>query len=80
MGNIIQGVDILDYIHSIDKENKKFQAITLQNLEELISDKEVFRAARKVILDSFNSYTRSVVRNIFGDDFEYIQRYRSDSK
>lgn len=74
MGNIIQGVDILDYIHAIDKENKKFQAITLQNLEELLEDKEVYKQARKIILDSFNSYTRAVIREVFGDDFEFLGR------
>ena len=72
MGNVIQGVDILDYIHNIDKENKKFQAITLQNLEELIPNKDVYKQARKIVLDSFNSYTRAVIRDIFGDDFEFI--------
>jgi len=77
MGNVIQGVDILDYIRAIDKENKKFQAITLQNLEELLEDKETYRLARKIVLDSFNSYTRAVIREIFGDDFEFIGSSKS---
>jgi len=76
MGNVIQGVDILDYIRAIDKENKKFQAITLQNLEELLEDKETYRLARKVVLDSFNSYTRAIIREIFGDDFEFLSKNR----
>ena len=78
MGNVIQGVDILDYIYAIDKENKKFQAITLQNLEDLIEDKETYKVARKIVLDSFNSYTRAIIRDIFGDDFEFIQNRRSN--
>ena len=78
MGNAIQGVDILDYIYAIDKENKKFQAITLQNLEDLLEDRETYKLARKIVLDSFNSYTRAVIRNIFGDDFEFIQNRRQN--
>jgi len=77
MGSIIQGIDILDYIRNIDKENKKFQAITLQNLEDLIKDEDTYKLARKVVLDAFNSYTRAVLRNIFGDDFEFIQHRRN---
>lgn len=78
MGNAIQEVNILDYIETIVRENKKFQAITLQNLEDLIEDKEIYQQARKIVLDSFSSYTRAVIREIFGDDFEFISSKRSN--
>lgn len=67
----IQGLDILDVVGFVSKKNKKYQAILLQDIEEILNkDSEDYTRVRKLILDSFNSYTRSVLRVIFGNDFE----------
>lgn len=67
-GVIIQGLDLIDITTFISKKNKKFQAILLADLEEVLGrDSEEFAIVRKLVLDGFNNYTRSIVRAIFGD-------------
>ncbi len=67
-GYLIQGLDLRDIINFIDRKNKKFQAITLTEYEEILDKHSPeFRAIRKITLDNYNNYTRSVVRAIFGD-------------
>ncbi len=64
----IQGLDILDVQDFITKKNKKFQAILLSDLEDILDpDSDSYKQVRKLILDSFNNYTRSIFRVIFGD-------------
>jgi hypothetical protein len=72
---IIQGVDILDLLNLVYGRNKMYQAILLQNVETIM-DKESpeFKKIRKSILDSFNNYTREILRAIFGNDLEEIRR------
>ncbi len=70
-GEIIQGLDVLDIINIVGKKNKKYQAIILQDIEEILDkDSDEYKIIRKIILDSYNSYTRSVLRAIFGSDYE----------
>jgi len=65
---IIQGLDLLDIVSYISRKNKKFQAIVLSEVEEVLDkDSQEYQLIRKIILDNFNNYTRSVVRTIFGD-------------
>ena len=67
-GVIIQGLDLQEIIGFIEKKNKKYQAITLSEFEEVMDRNSAeFRAIRKVTLDNYNNYTRSLVRAIFGD-------------
>ena len=67
-GVVVQGLDLIDIITFISKKNKKFQAITLSEYEEILDKNSAeFKAIRKVTLDNYNNYTRSVVRAIFGD-------------
>jgi hypothetical protein len=67
-GVLIQGLDLQDIIGFIEKKNKKFQAITLSEYEEVMDrNTPEFRAIRKITLDNYNNYTRSVVRAIFGE-------------
>ena len=69
--NIIQGLDVLDVVYFVKKKNKKFQAILLQDIEQVLGkDSPEYAEVRKLILDSYNSYTRSLLRVIFGNDFE----------
>lgn len=67
-GVIIQGLDLKDIIGFIEKKNKKFQAITLSEYEEVLDrNSPEFKAIRKITLDGYNNYTRSVIRAIFGE-------------
>lgn len=71
-GEIIQGLDVFDIIFLVGRKNKKFQAILLQEIEEVLGkDTEQYIRIRKLVLDSYNNYTRSMLRAIFGNDFEY---------
>ena len=64
----IDGLDLFDLISFISKKNKRFLAIMLAEVEEIVGkDSEEYQLLRKVILDGFNDYTRSIVRIIFGD-------------
>lgn len=64
---VIQGFDILDVTKFIAKSNKKYQAVLLSQLESEINNKEQYTRIRKMVLDSFNNYTRLVINTIFGD-------------
>lgn len=71
VGKVIQGLDVIDIITIVGKKNRKYQAVLLGEIEQIISkDTEEYQKVRKSILDSFNGYTRSVLRLVFGDDFE----------
>lgn len=71
MGNVIQGLDLMDVVYFVQKKNKKFQAILLQDVENVLNkDSEEYREVRKLVLDSYNAYTRSILRVIFGNDFD----------
>jgi hypothetical protein len=68
---VIQGLDILDIVGVVSKKNKKYQAMLLQDIEETVGvGFPEYPKIRKAVLDNFNSYTRSILRAIFGQDFE----------
>ncbi len=72
-GQIIQGLDLIDIIKFIYHKNKVFQRVLLDDVESVLGkDSEEYKQIRKLILDSYNNYTRSIVRAIFGSDFEGI--------
>lgn len=66
-GTIIQGLDPIDLTELISQKNRKYVAITLQSIEEIMEDDPNFKLVRKEVLTNFNNYTRSIVRAIFGD-------------
>lgn len=65
---IIEGLDIVDVVKYISRKKDKFIAIVLADLEEVM-DKETneYKFIRKVFLDGFNDYTRSIMRTMFGN-------------
>jgi len=68
----IQEVDILSVIGQVGKRNKKIQAKILQELEKhLDRNSSEYDELRKFVLDEVNGYTRSIMRDIFGD-IEYM--------
>lgn len=75
MGNIIQGIDILDVVNFVSKRNKRGQAILLEKIEQIIDkESEEYKQIRKVVLDWSNDYTRAILKIIFGTDFEGTMR------
>jgi hypothetical protein len=64
----IQEVDLIDVIRNVGRKNKKLQAKLLQELENHVpKDTEEYKLLRKFILDEISGYTRSIMRDIFGD-------------
>lgn len=65
---IIEGLDVIDVVRYITRKKDKFLAIALAELEETMEkESNEYKFIRKVFLDAFNDYTRSILRTIFGD-------------
>lgn len=64
---VFQEVDVFDLLKEIGSKNKALNAAVLKELEKHITDNDEFMSVRKFILDEQNSYTRSIIRLIFGD-------------
>ena len=64
---VFQEVDVLEILGEIGSRNKTLNAMVLTELEKYVKDGDEFMHLRKFILDEQNSYTRSIVRLIFGD-------------
>jgi len=72
MGKDFQGLEELEIIKLIQKKKKRYCAIALNDLEEIIDDQELFKSVRKIFLDNINSYTRSMF-TIVGISVEGIE-------
>lgn len=71
-GVVSKEIDILVVIRNIGKKNKQTQAKLLQELEKYIpKESHEYELLRKYFLDEINGYTRSIIREIFGD-IEYM--------
>jgi hypothetical protein len=67
-GQLIQEVDTLSILNAVGKKNKRLQAKLLQELEKHVDkNTDDYDELRKFVLDEVNSYTRSIMRDIFGD-------------
>ncbi len=67
-GVIMQGFDILDVTAFIGRLNKRYQAVLLSNIEDVLSKSHKdYPQIRKLILDSTNNFSRAVVNEIFGE-------------
>jgi len=65
---IIEGLDVIDVVRYISRKKDKFIAIVLADLEEVMEkDSNEYKFVRKIFLDGFNDYTRSVMRTLFGN-------------
>lgn len=64
---VFQEVDVLELIGEIGANNKRLNAAVLKELEKYVKDGDDYMRIRKFILDEQNSYTRSIIRLIFGD-------------
>jgi hypothetical protein len=74
MGDVIQGVDFIEVVKKVGRKNRKLQAKLLQRLElEIDKDTLQYSDLRKFVLDETSSFTRAVIRDIFGD-IEFLLR------
>ena len=64
----ITSLGVVDILDVIKRRNGKYIKITLDELENVDGlDPETFQAVRKVVLDNFNGYQRSLVKLFLGD-------------
>ena len=67
-GVIMQGFDVLDVVAFIGRLTKRYQAVLLSNVEEILGNSHKdYPQIRKLILDSSNNFSRAVVSEIFGE-------------
>lgn len=66
-GKIFQEVDLITVLREVATQNRVLQAKVLQEVEKYVTNNEDFSQLRKFILDEQNSYTRKVIKLIFGD-------------
>jgi|WetSurMetagenome_2_1015567.scaffolds.fasta_scaffold369834_2 hypothetical protein len=64
------GLDILDIIRVYERKQRAYQWLLLNSLEEIVPDKTLFVAVRKIVLDNLNDLGRSFARAIVGEDVE----------
>jgi len=75
VGTIIQEVDVIELVKYVDKKNKRLQAILLQSIEQNFEKgSKEYVVLRKTVLDETSDFSRSVVRQIFGNGMEYLVR------
>ena len=67
----IEDFDVVDVLTTIRRRQRRYIALLLSDIEEMAAlDEQRYGIVRKLILDNFNDYTRSVFRVIFGEDVE----------
>jgi len=68
VGVVIEGLNVLEIVKFLSNKNKKYLAITLNNIEDVLdTNSEEYKLIRKEVLDGFNEYTRAIVEVVFGD-------------
>ena len=65
---VLHGLDLMDIVSYVDTKNKRYLAMVLQDVEDVLGKGHPdFPVIRKSVLDGFNSYTRSLIRALFGE-------------
>lgn len=63
--------DLIDILGLIKRKQRRYLALLLNDVEELMYEEpEQYIILRKILLDYFNDYTRSIFRVLMGDDIE----------
>jgi len=71
VGVIIEGLNVIEIVKFLGNKNKKYLAITLNNIEDVLDpNSEEYKLIRKEVLDGFNEFTRAIVEVLFGDQLE----------
>ena len=68
----INGLDELDIMNAILRRQKRYLALLLQDVEQVMATEGNYQLVRKMILDNFNDYTRSMFR-VVGIEVEGIK-------
>jgi len=68
-------LDLIELFSSIKKVRNRYLALLLTDVEAVLGDTNEYVTTRKLILDHFNDYTRSLARVIIGDEIEGL-KYR----
>jgi hypothetical protein len=66
----VNDLDIISTINLVERRKRKYLAITLNEIDDIIMDPEIKKLVRKVILDNVNELTRAFLRDIFSGDVE----------
>jgi hypothetical protein len=61
----VNDLDIISTINLVERRKRKYLAITLNEIDDIIMDPEIKKLVRKVILDNVNELTRAFLRDIF---------------
>lgn len=70
----INGLDELDIMGAMERRQKRYLALLLQDVEQAMANNpENYQLVRKMILDNFNDYTRSIFRVVLGDRVEGLK-------
>lgn len=70
-GVIIEGLNVIEIVKFLGDKNKKYLAITLNNIEDVLdANSEEYKLIRKEVLDGFNEFSRAIVDVLFGDQLE----------
>jgi len=65
---VVDGLNMFDVITFLDKKKRRYIKVALDSLEEVMpADSKQFIATRKIFLDKFNDYHRSILITLFGD-------------
>jgi len=62
----IKGLDELDIMHAINSKKNFYLKLVLADLEREC-DPDTYKEVRKIVLDSFNEFSRSILRVFTGD-------------
>ncbi len=68
----INGLDEMDILNAILRRQKRYLALMLQDVEQVMATEGNYQLVRKIILDNFNDYTRSTFR-VIGIEVEGIK-------
>ena len=69
--NRMNGLDLVDILSLIKRKQRRYIALLLNDIEELVGkDTQEYALLRKIVLDYFNDYTRSIFRILIGEDIE----------
>lgn len=67
----VNGLDMIDVLAAVKRRQGRYLALLLKDLEEILDiNSEEYTLVRKLILDHFNDYTRSVFRILIGEEIE----------
>lgn len=66
----INGLDLADILVQLGRRQRRYLHLLLNDVETAIGQAEEYEIVRKLILDNFNDYTRSIVRILVGDPIE----------